>query len=55
MLDEYRIVGVATASFEGEVGLLEKNELLVEGCIGSSIRGELNTVCKVYGVYGIRV
>lgn len=63
----YRIVGEVTfpapvpASFElvvGEVGRLEKNEVLVEACMGggssSFLGGELNIVCNVYGVYGIR-
>lgn len=42
--DEYRIVGEVTPSLEGEVGLREKKVLLVEACIGSSIRGAFKTV-----------
>jgi hypothetical protein len=58
LVDAYRIVGDVTPSFveDGEVGLLEKNEVLVDTCIGSSGRVEaedLNIVCSVYGVYGI--
>jgi predicted proteasome-type protease len=50
-VDACRIVGEVTRSLEeGEVGLLEKKDVLVDVCIGSSIRGELRTVCKVYGV-----